>query len=82
MTKSMESKICRIRDFYKLSKICFQVMMMIIIIIIFVNIPAVMKTGSGVNLNFLCNFSQLLLSNISLFTVLFTADVGCFFSFS
>ena len=80
MTKSMESKICRIRDFYKLSKICFQVMMMIIIIIIFVNIPAVMKTGSGVNLNFLCNFSQLLLSNISLFTVLFTADVG-FFSF-
>ena len=39
-----------------------------------------MKTRLGVNLNFLCNFSQLLLSNISLFTVLFTADVG-FFSF-
>ena len=36
----------------------------------------VMKTGSGVNLNFLSNFLQLLLSNISLFTVLFTADVG------
>ena len=40
--------------------------------------PGVMKTGSGVNLNFLCNFSQLLLSNISLFTVLFTAEVGFF----
>ena len=37
-----------------------------------------MKTGSGVNLNFLSNFSQLLLSNITLFTVLFTADVGFF----
>ena len=36
-----------------------------------------MKTGS-VNLNFLCNFSQLPLSNISLFTVLLTADVGFF----
>ena len=41
-------------------------------------IPEVMKTGSGVNLNFLSNFSQLLLSNISLFTVFFTADVGFF----
>ena len=30
------------------------------------------------NVNFLSNFSQLPLSNISLFTVLFTADV-CFF---
>ena len=38
-------------------------------------IPEVMRTGSGVNLNFLSNFSQLLLSNIGLFTVLFTADV-------
>ena len=38
-----------------------------------------MKTGSA-NLNFLCNFSQLPLSNISLFTVLFTAYAG-FFSF-
>ena len=28
--------------------------------------------------NFLCNFSQLLLSNISLFTVLYTADFGFF----
>ena len=37
-----------------------------------------MKTGSA-NLNFLCNFLQLLLSNISLFTVLFTTDV-LFFS--
>ena len=36
-----------------------------------------MKTGSA-NLNFLCNFSQLSLSNISLFTVLFTAYVGFF----
>ena len=42
-----------------------------------------MKTGSA-NLNFSCNFSQRALSNISLFTVLFTADVeivcflGCF----
>ena len=34
-----------------------------------------MKTGFG-KPNFLCNFSQLLLSNISLCTVLFTADVG------
>ena len=34
-----------------------------------------MKTGS-INLNFLCNFSQLLLSNVNLLTVLFTADVG------
>ena len=39
-----------------------------------------METGSGVNLNFLCNFSKPLLSNISLFTIFFTADVG-FFSF-
>ena len=39
--------------------------------------PEVMKTGSA-NLNFLCKFSQLPLSNISLFTVLFT----CRFSFS
>ena len=38
-----------------------------------------MKTGSVVKLNLLPNFSQLLLSNISLFTVLFTADVGFFF---
>ncbi len=36
-----------------------------------------MKTGSA-NLNFLCNFSQLPLSNISLFTVLFTAYAGFF----
>ena len=44
-----------------------------------------MKTGSGVNLIFLSNFSQLLLSNISLFTVFFTADVGfcccCYLAF-
>ena len=40
-------------------------------------IPEVMKTGSA-NLKFLCNFSQLSLSNISLFTVLFTAYVGFF----
>ena len=40
-------------------------------------IPEVMKTASA-NLNFLCNFSQLSLSNISLFTVLFTACVGFF----
>ena len=40
-------------------------------------IPEVMKTGSA-NLNFLCNFSQLPLSNISLFTVLFTAYAGFF----
>ena len=39
-----------------------------------------MKTRSA-NLNFLCNFSQLSLSNISLFTVLFTAYVS-FFRFS
>ena len=45
------------------------------------NIPEVMKTGSA-NLNFLCNFSQLSLSNISLFTVLFTAYVGFFRFFS
>ena len=31
--------------------------------------------------NFLCNFSQLLLSNISLFTVLFTADFDFFAAF-
>ena len=36
-----------------------------------------MKTGSA-NLYFLCNFSQLPLSNISLFTVLFTAYAGFF----
>ena len=36
-----------------------------------------MKTGSA-NLNFLRNFSQLPLSNISLFTALFTAYVGFF----
>ena len=40
-------------------------------------LPGVMKTGSA-NLNFLCNFSQLPLSNISLFTMLLTADVGFF----
>ena len=40
-------------------------------------IPGVVKIGSA-NLNFLCNFSQLPLSNISLFTVLFTAYVGFF----
>ena len=40
-------------------------------------IPGVMKTGSA-NLNFWCNFSQLPLSNISLFAVLFTAYVGFF----
>ena len=45
---------------------------------VYTYIPEVMKTGSGVNLNFLSNFSQLLLSNIGLFTVLFTADVGFF----
>ena len=44
-------------------------------------IPEVMKTGSA-NLNFLRNFSQLSLSNISLFTVLFTAYVGFFRFFS
>ena len=37
-----------------------------------------MKTGSA-NLNFLCNFSQLPSSNITLFTVLFAADVRVFF---
>ena len=41
-------------------------------------IPEVMKTGSA-NLNFLCNFSQLPLSNITLFTVLFTVGVIFFF---
>ena len=40
-------------------------------------IPEVMKTGSA-NLNFLCNFLQLPLSNITLFTVLFTTDVDFF----
>ena len=49
----------------------------IIVIIIIIIIPEVMKTGSA-NLNFLCNFSQLPLSNISLFTVLFTAYAGFF----
>ena len=44
-------------------------------------IPEVMKTGSA-NLNFLCNFLQLPLSNISLFTVFFTAYVGFFRFFS
>ena len=44
------------------------------------NIPEVLKTGLP-NLTFLCNFLQLLLSNISLFTVLFTADFVCFFIF-
>ena len=39
--------------------------------------PEVMKTGSA-NLNVLCNFSQLPLSNISLFTALFTPDVRFF----
>ena len=34
-----------------------------------------MKTESA-NINFLVHFSQLPLANISLFTVLFTADVG------
>ena len=43
-------------------------------------ITEVMKTGSA-NLNFLCNFSQLPLPTISLFTVLFTADVGLFLFF-
>ena len=39
-----------------------------------------MKTGSGVNLNFLSNCSQLLLSHISLFTLLLTVllTVGFF----
>ena len=45
------------------------------------NIPEVMKTGSA-NLIFSCNFSQLPLSNIILFTALFTADVGFFGLFS
>ena len=40
-----------------------------------------MKTGSA-NLKFLGNFSQLSLSNISLFTALFTAYVGFFRFFS
>ena len=40
-----------------------------------------MKTGLA-NLNFLCNFSQLLQSNISLLIVLFTAYVGVFRFFS
>ena len=44
-------------------------------------IPEVVKTGSA-NLIFLCNFSQLPLSNITLFTVLFTADVVFFVLFS
>ena len=44
------------------------------------NIPEVMKTGLP-NLTFLCNFLQLLPSNISLFTVLFTADFGFFLFF-
>ena len=48
---------------------------------LFLYIPEVMKTGSA-NLNFLCNFSQLPLSNISLFTVLFTAYAGFFHFFS
>ena len=39
-----------------------------------------MKTGLP-NLTFLCNFLQLLLSNISLFTVLFTNDFGVFLIF-
>ena len=39
-----------------------------------------MKTGLA-NLDFLRNFSQLPLSNISLFTVLFTADVAFFACF-
>ena len=47
----------------------------------YIYIPEVMKTGSA-NLNFLCNFSRLSLSNISLFTVLFTAYVGFFRFFS
>ena len=42
-------------------------------------IPGVMKSGSVNLANFLCNFLQLLLSNITLFTVLFTADVVFFF---
>ena len=44
-------------------------------------ISEVMKTGSA-NLNFLrCDSSQLPLSNVSLFTVLFTANVGFFLLF-
>ena len=39
-----------------------------------------MKTRPA-NLNFLCNFSQLPLPNIALFTVLFTADDGFFACF-
>ena len=39
-----------------------------------------MKTGLP-NLTFLCNFLQLLMSNISLFTVLFTADFVYLFIF-
>ena len=46
----------------------------------YLHIPEVMKTGSA-NLNFLRNFSQLPLSNIILFTVLFTPDVVFFFFF-
>ena len=43
-----------------------------------INIPPVMKTGSA-NLIFSSSLSQLPLSNICLFTVLLTADVGVFF---
>ena len=39
-----------------------------------------MKTGSA-KLNFLCNFTQLPMCKISLFTVLFTADVSFFSCF-
>ena len=43
-------------------------------------LPGVLKTGL-VNLNLFSNFSRLLLSNISLFTVLFTAHVRVFIVF-
>ena len=45
-----------------------------------VYLPGVMKTGSA-KLNFLCNFTQLPMCKISLFTVLFTADVSFFSCF-
>ena len=42
-------------------------------------IPEVMKTGSGVNLNFLSNFSQLLLSNICFFRLCCSRLMSGFF---
>ena len=44
-------------------------------------IPEFMKTGLANLTQFLCNFSQLRLSNISLVTVLFTADFVFFLFF-